>query len=55
MNHMYIRRLMGQKSKIEDSYLKLSEEDLLEGDFTTYWLHRRDRSAHHKRRKQTPA
>jgi integrase len=32
MDHMYIRRLMGQKSGLEDSYLKLSEEDLLEGD-----------------------
>ena len=32
MNHMYIRRLMGQKSNLEDSYLKLSESDLLEGD-----------------------
>jgi hypothetical protein len=32
MEHMYIRRLMGQKSGLEDAYLKLSEEDLLEGD-----------------------
>lgn len=35
MNNMYIRRLMGQKggeSALEDSYLKLSEEELLEGD-----------------------
>jgi integrase len=32
MENMYIRRLMGQKSGLEDSYLKLSEEDLLEGD-----------------------
>jgi integrase len=35
MNNMYIRRLMGQKggeSSLEDSYLKLSEEELLEGD-----------------------
>jgi integrase len=32
MDHMYIRRLMGQKSGLEDSYLKLSEEELLEGD-----------------------
>jgi integrase len=32
MNNMYIRRLMGQKSNLEDSYLKLSESDLLEGD-----------------------
>jgi hypothetical protein len=32
MDHMYIRRLMGQKSGLEDSYLKLSSEELLEGD-----------------------
>ncbi|MFZ0649048.1 MAG: hypothetical protein WAM27_12595, partial [Nitrososphaeraceae archaeon] len=32
MDHIYIRRLLGQKSGLEDSYLKLSEEDLLEGD-----------------------
>ena len=32
MNNMYLRRLMGQKSGLEDSYLKLSEEELLEGD-----------------------
>ena len=32
MDHMYIRRLMGQKSGLEDAYLKLSEEELLEGD-----------------------
>jgi integrase len=32
MEHMYIRRLMGQKSGLEDAYLKLSEEELLEGD-----------------------
>jgi hypothetical protein len=32
MDHMYIRRLMGQKSGLEDSYLKLSEDELLEGD-----------------------
>ena len=32
MDHIYIRRLMGQKSGLEDSYLKLSEEELLEGD-----------------------
>lgn len=32
MDHIYIRRLMGQKSGLEDAYLKLSEEDLLEGD-----------------------
>jgi hypothetical protein len=31
MNNMYIRRLMGQKSDLEDSYLKISEEELLEG------------------------
>jgi hypothetical protein len=29
---MYLRRLMGQKSGLEDAYLKLSQEDLLEGD-----------------------
>jgi integrase len=32
MDNMYIRRLMGQKSPLEDSYLKLSELELLEGD-----------------------
>jgi integrase len=32
MEHLYIRRLMGQKSGLEDSYLKISEEELLEGD-----------------------
>jgi site-specific recombinase XerD len=32
MDLMYVRRLMGQKAGLEDSYLKLSEEDLLEGD-----------------------
>jgi integrase len=32
MDHIYIRRLMGQKSGLEDAYLKLSEEELLEGD-----------------------
>jgi hypothetical protein len=32
MDHMYLRRLMGQKSGLEDAYLKLSQEDLLEGD-----------------------
>jgi hypothetical protein len=32
MNNMYLRRLMGQKSGLEDSYLKLSEDELLEGD-----------------------
>jgi hypothetical protein len=31
MNNMYIRRLLGQKSGLEDSYLKISEEELLEG------------------------
>jgi hypothetical protein len=31
MNNMYIRRLMGQKSGLEDSYLKISDEELLEG------------------------
>jgi integrase len=32
MNNMYIRRLQGQKSGLEDAYLKLEERDLLEGD-----------------------
>jgi hypothetical protein len=32
MDHMYLRRLMDQKSGLEDAYLKLSEEELLEGD-----------------------
>jgi integrase len=32
MNNIYLRRLMGQKSQLEDSYLKTSEEELLEGD-----------------------
>ena len=32
MDNMYIRRLMGQKSGLEDSYLKLSSQELLEGD-----------------------
>ena len=34
MDHMYLRRLMGHggKSNLEDAYLKLSEEELLEGD-----------------------
>jgi integrase len=32
MDPMYIRRLMGQKSGFEDSYLKLGMDDLLEGD-----------------------
>jgi integrase len=32
MDHIYLRRMMGQKSGLEDAYLKLSEEDLLEGD-----------------------
>lgn len=27
IDHMYIRPLMGQKSGLEDAYLKLSEED----------------------------
>jgi hypothetical protein len=31
MDHIYIRRLMGQKAGLEDSYLKIPE-DLLEGD-----------------------
>ena len=30
-NNMYIHRLMGQKAGLEDSYLKISEEELLEG------------------------
>ncbi len=29
MDHIYIRRLLGQKSGLEDSYLKLSEEELV--------------------------
>jgi hypothetical protein len=32
MDNIYIRRLMGQESGLEDSYLKLSEDELLEGD-----------------------
>ena len=32
MDHMYIRRLLGQKSGLEDSYLKLSVDELLLGD-----------------------
>jgi integrase len=32
MDEMYIRRLLGQKTGLEDSYLRLSEEDLLEGN-----------------------
>ena len=32
MDNIYLRRLMGQKSGLEDAYLKLSEEELLEGD-----------------------
>lgn len=35
MDHMYLRRLMGHGGKsgnLEDAYLKLSEEELLEGD-----------------------
>jgi integrase len=32
MDHMYIRRLLGQKSGLEDSYLKLSDDELLLGD-----------------------
>ena len=31
MNNMFIRRLLGQKAGLEDSYLKLTQEDLLEG------------------------
>ena len=32
MDLIYVRRLMGQDSGLENSYLKLSEEELLEGD-----------------------
>ena len=32
MDLIYVRRLMGQSAGLEDSYLKLSEEELLEGD-----------------------
>lgn len=32
MPNIYIRRLLGQKSGLEDSYLKISDEELLEGD-----------------------
>jgi site-specific recombinase XerD len=32
MDLIYVRRLMGQRAGLEDSYLKLSEEELLEGD-----------------------
>ena len=32
MDNIYSRGLMGQKSGLEDAYLKLSEEELLEGD-----------------------
>jgi hypothetical protein len=32
MDNIYIRRLMGQKCQLEDSYLRTSEQDLLEGD-----------------------
>jgi hypothetical protein len=34
MDNMYIRRLMGHKSKsnLEEAYLKISDEELLEGD-----------------------
>jgi integrase len=31
MNNMYIRRLLGQKSGLEDSYLRIPEVELLEG------------------------
>jgi hypothetical protein len=31
MNNMFIRRLQGQRAGLEDSYLKLTQEDLLEG------------------------
>jgi site-specific recombinase XerD len=32
MDLIYVRRLLGQHAGLEDSYLKLSEEELLEGD-----------------------
>jgi hypothetical protein len=32
MPNICIRRLLGQKSGLEDSYLKISDEELLEGD-----------------------
>lgn len=32
MPNIYIRRLLGQKSGLEDSYLKISDEELLEGN-----------------------
>jgi site-specific recombinase XerD len=32
MDLIYVRRLLGQRAGLEDSYLKLSEEELLEGD-----------------------
>jgi site-specific recombinase XerD len=32
MDLIYVRRFMGQRAGLEDSYLKLSEEELLEGD-----------------------
>jgi hypothetical protein len=32
MDLIYVRRLMGQSAGLEDSYLRLSEEELLEGD-----------------------
>lgn len=32
MDLIYVRRLLGQTAGLEDSYLKLSEEELLEGD-----------------------
>ncbi len=38
MDNMYLRRLMGQKSGLEDAYLKLSEEELLEGDSKHVWV-----------------
>lgn len=40
MGHMYIRRLMGQKSGLEDAYLKLSEQELLEDDSRRRRLYR---------------
>jgi hypothetical protein len=32
MGHIYIRRLLGQSSELEDEYLKTSQEELFEGD-----------------------
>jgi integrase len=38
MPNIYIRRLLGQKSGLEDSYLKISDEELLEGDSKHVWV-----------------